>query len=97
MTLNATIEANLEGVQCEHYSPIELSSDESEKAKTVKSLKRRVVLFRDELTGNYYRKGLLTDSNDELYWIEWLNNKEEKVTRRYHLHDLNGLMIRVYP
>lgn len=93
MSVENIIQAHQEGVKGEYYHPIELPSDEGERARIINSLKGRIILFQDEHNEDYYKKGLLKDSDNEVYCVEWLNGKGERVNNRYHIHDLTGLMV----
>ncbi|MCK5149298.1 hypothetical protein KAJ87_00035 [Candidatus Pacearchaeota archaeon] len=94
MSVTDTLLSNLDGVPSESYVQVKLPSNEKKKAKIVHSFQKRVILFQDDHCGDVYKKGLLKDSNYELYWVEWLNKKNEKVKSRYHINDLTGLLIR---
>ncbi len=93
MSMETLLKAQEEGVQFESYHPIKLPPGELGKANIISSFRGRIVLFQDEPSGENYKKGLLKDIDSEVYWIESLNGRNEKVKRRYHVHDLTGLMV----
>lgn len=92
MSVESTIQAHLEGIKGESYFFVDLPHSELGKVNMVRSLIGRIILFQDGHK-DFYKKGLLKESDNELYFVEWLANNGEKVNEKYHIDDLTGLMV----
>ncbi|MDO8467454.1 MAG: hypothetical protein Q7S56_00695 [Nanoarchaeota archaeon] len=88
-----------EGYQHLLYKEIKLPNDEREKALVLSKYDKRTIMIKDGHIHPEFFQGGVLDFDIQNYQVYFLNYDNTDGTRnriRFHTHDLDGLLVKVY-